>query len=308
MHASAQAIRGDQSTVPAPDWRAKKSVVTSATYREIACTDDGGLLNITLARPDSLNAFTPRMLEELLDAFEGADADDSVRAVIVTGSGRAFCAGADLSAGAGAFLPSGAEGGEPRDTGGQLVLRILRSLKPVIAAINGPAVGVGATMTLPMDVRIASSTARLAFPFVRRGISPDGCSSWLLPRLVGMGVAQEWLLSGRMIEVAEARQAGLLHSVVEPDQLLQSADRVARSFIKSTSPVAIALTRRMTWRMLDEPSIEEAHRIESLSLAERSTSDDAAEGVRAFREKRAPAFPSAVSSHSDRIRELLGDG
>ncbi len=280
----------------------------SASYQEIACTAEGGLLTITLARPGSLNAFTPRMLEELLDAFQTADADDGVRAIIVTGSGRAFCAGADLSAGAGAFLPGAAGGGEPRDTGGQLVLRILRSLKPVIGAINGPAVGVGATMTLPMDVRIASSTARFAFPFVRRGISPDGCSSWLLPRLVGVGVAQEWLLSGRMIEVAEARQAGLLHSVVEPDQLLESAARVARSFIESTSPVAIAVTRRMTWRMLDEPSVEEAHRIESLSIAERSASDDAAEGVRAFLEKRAPDFTSTVSSHSRRIRELLGDG
>lgn len=283
------------------------AAVPAPAYSEIDYRVEGDLGLITLSRPASLNAFTPQMLGELLDAFDRTDGDDAVRAVVVTGAGRAFCAGADLALGADAFLPTGGPGEAPRDTGGQLVLRILASLKPVVAAVNGPAVGVGATMTLPMDIRVAATGARFAFPFVRRGITPDGCSSWLLPRLVGMSVAQEWLLSGRLVTAREARAAGLLHHLAAPGDVVRVACEAARALTESSSPVALAVTRRMTWRMLDEPSVAEAHRVESISLAERSASEDAAEGVQAFVERRAPRFMTRVSEHAARIRSLLGD-
>jgi enoyl-CoA hydratase/carnithine racemase len=215
-------------------------------YEEIAYQVEDGLLTITLDRPDQLNAFTVTMMRELLDAFDRADADDAVRAVVVTGRGRAFCAGADLSAGAGAFdhgdaRDRGADGRPPlRDGGGIVALRIFESVKPVIAAINGPAVGVGITMTLPMDVRIASDRARMGFVFTRRGIVPEACSSWFLPRVVGMSRALEWVLSGRVFDAEEAAEGGLVREVVPHEDLLPAAGRWPRGF--ATGP------RRYRWR------------------------------------------------------------
>ena len=212
------------------------------------------VLTITLHRPEQLNAFTPRMCYELLDAFERADADDDVRVVIVTGAGRAFCAGADLSSGGDTF-DVGARGSAAtlethRDGGGLVSLRIFESRKPVIAAINGPAVGVGITMTLPMDIRIASSAARIGFVFARRGLVPEACSSWFLPRIVGIGKAAEWVYTGRVFGADEAARAGLVSQVVPPEQLLPAARALAREIADNTSSVAVTLARHLLWRML----------------------------------------------------------
>jgi enoyl-CoA hydratase/carnithine racemase len=259
---------------------------------------------ITFTRPEQLNAFRAETLTEFVAALDRVDGDDDVRAVIVTGSGRAFCAGADLSAGAAAFRPIESAGGRAstsegasrhRDGGGMLALRILESRKPIIGAINGAAVGMGATMTLPMDVRVASHAARFGFVFTRRGIIPEGCSSWFLPRVVGIGTASEWMLTGRMIESAEALRAGLVHSVHEPEGLLPAANAIARMLADQAAPVSVAITRRLLWRMLaaDDPRV--AHDIESRVLAWRSRSDDAIEGVTSFLEKRPARFTDRVS-------------
>jgi enoyl-CoA hydratase/carnithine racemase len=274
------------------------------TYETILYAVDDGILTVTLNRPDKLNAFTAGMMAELIDAFDRADADDAVRAVIVTGAGRGFCAGADLSSGAGTFERGGAPGaGTPdasdeaaRDTGGRLALRIFRCLKPVIAAVNGPAVGVGATMQLPMDVRLASETARFGFVFTRRGIVPEACSSWFLPRVVGIAQALEWTLTGRVFDAHEALAGGLVRRLYAPDALLPAARALAREIADNTAPVSVALTRQMLWRMLGAEHPMAAHRIESRGILSRGRSPDAKEGVNSFLEKRPPRYPNRVST------------
>jgi enoyl-CoA hydratase/carnithine racemase len=263
-----------------------------------------GVLTITLDRPDKLNAFTGRMMHELIETFDRADADDAVRVVIVTGAGRGFCAGADLSAG-GSTFDIGARGeevgvaaderGANRDGGGLVSLRIFASTKPVIAAINGPAVGVGVTMTLPMDIRLASESARFGFVFTRRGVVPEACSSWFLPRLVGIAQAQEWVLTGRVFDAQEALRGGLVRSVHPPDELLPAAQAIAREIVESTAPVSVALSRQMLWRMLGADHPMEAHKVDSRGIVARGASDDAKEGVMSFLEKRPAAFPMRVS-------------
>lgn len=258
-----------------------------------------GVATVTLDRPDKLNAFTPRMMWELLDVFDRTDADDDVRAVVVTGSGRAFCAGADLSAGADTFASGGSEIDTPqgvkRDGGGMVALRIFDSLKPVIGAINGAAVGVGATMTLPMDVRLAAESARFGFVFSRRGIVPEACSSWFLPRVVGISRAAEWVYTGRIFPASEALDAGLVRSVHPDDELLGAATTLAREIADHTAPVSVALSRRMLWRMLGASHPMEAHRVDSRGIQERGPSADVREGVSSFLEKRSASFPDRIS-------------
>jgi enoyl-CoA hydratase/carnithine racemase len=256
-----------------------------------------GILTITMNRPDRLNAWTPTMARELMSAFDRADADDDVRVVIVTGSGRGFCAGADLSSGGDTFDPRrrGSTDGVPRDTGGKFTLRVFESTKPVIAAINGPAVGVGATMTLPMDIRLAADSARMGFVFARRGIVPEACSSWFLPRLVGISRAMEWVATGRVFDAHEALQAGLVRSVHAGDELLAVARGLAAEIVDNTAPVSVALARRMLWTMLGAEHPMLAHRADSRAMFYRGQSADVVEGVTSFLEKRPPSFTDRVS-------------
>jgi enoyl-CoA hydratase/carnithine racemase len=269
-------------------------------YKEIRYDIVGGVLTITLDRPEQLNAFTTTMMNELLDAFDRADADDAVRAVVLTGAGRAFCAGADLSSGADAFYRDGegdaASIDQHRDGGGLVVLRIFESKKPVISAINGPAVGVGVTMTLPTDIRIASSAARMGFVFARRGIVPEACSTWFLPRLVGMGRAAEWVFTGRVFPAEEALAAGLVSRVVPPDELLPAARALAGEIAANTSAVSVTLARQLLWRMLGADHPMEAHKIDSKCIYWLAQSADAREGVASFFEKRPPRFTMRPSS------------
>jgi enoyl-CoA hydratase/carnithine racemase len=255
------------------------------------------VLTLTMNRPDRLNAWTPTMLGELLEAFDRSDADDDVRAVIITGAGRGFCAGADLEAGGSTFdyRERGVEDDVPRDGGGQFTLRVFASKKPVIAAINGPAVGVGATMTLPMDVRLASTTAKMGFVFTRRGIVPEACSSWFLPRVVGISQAVEWAATGRVFSAQEALDGGLVRSLHEPDALLGAAHELAREIVENTAPVSVALARRLMWDMLGAAHPMEAHRADSRAMLARGQSADVREGVTSFLEKRSPTFPDRVS-------------
>lgn len=266
-------------------------------------------LTITLNRPEKLNALTATMKRELIDAFDCADKEDGVRAIIVTGEGRAFCAGADLSPGADSFdidvrrgpvkrLRDGAvDYSDPklRDSGGQLTLRIFDCLKPVIAAVNGPAVGIGLTMQLAMDMRIASEAARFGFVFSQRGIVPEGASSWFLPRIVGIAQALEWCYSGRVFPAHEALAGRLVSKVVPSDQLLPTARALAREIAEKTPPVSIALIRQMMWRMMGADDPMEAHRIDSRVSYTLGRSADAKEGVMAFLEKRPAVFKSKVS-------------
>jgi enoyl-CoA hydratase/carnithine racemase len=256
------------------------------------------VLTITLNRPDRLNAFTAQMGEDLIAAFDASDADDDVRAVIVTGEGRGFCAGADLGAGGETFDWRKYQTSDevPRDTGGRVVLRIFDSKKPVIAAINGPAVGVGVTMTLPMDVRMAATGAKLGFVFTRRGIVPEACSSWFLPRIVGISQAMEWVATGRVFSAEEAHEGGLVRSVHAPSQLLPAAHALAREIAENTAPVSVALGRQLMWRMLgaDHPMV--AHRADSRAMFSRGQSPDAVEGVTSFLEKREANFPDSVAA------------
>ena len=253
---------------------------------------------VTLNRPDKLNAFTTRMRDGLIDAFARADADDGVRVVIVTGAGRAFCAGADLSGGPATFdfAKRGVQDEERRDGGGRVSLAIFSLKKPVIGAINGPAVGVGVTMTLPMDIRIASSTARFGFVFARRGIVPEACSTWVLPRVVGLSRAAEWLYTGRVFDAAEALAGGLVSRVVPPEELLPAATALAREIADHTSAVAVALARQMLWRMAGADHPMEAHKVDSRGIYAMGASPDVAEGIAAFKEKRAPDFRMKPSS------------
>jgi enoyl-CoA hydratase/carnithine racemase len=256
-----------------------------------------GVLTITLDRPDRLNAFTPTMKDEVIAAFDAADADDEVRAVIVTGAGRGFCAGADLEAGGSTFdyRERGVEDEVPRDGGGQLVLRIHASTKFVIGAINGPAVGVGATMTLPMDVRLAAEGAKIGFVFSRRGIVPEACSSWFLPRIVGISQAMEWAATGRVFSAEEALAGGLVRSLHPADELLEAARSLAREVADNAAPVSVALARRLMWAGLGFSHPMEAHRADSRAMLSRGQSADVREGVTSFLEKRAPSFPDRVS-------------
>ncbi|GGS70914.1 enoyl-CoA hydratase-related protein [Nonomuraea spiralis] len=253
---------------------------------------------ITLSRPERLNAFTLTMRAELIDAFDLADADDDVRAVVVTGAGRAFCAGADLGGGGGTFGRRG-EGelvdGAPRDGGGTVALRIAASLKPVIAAINGPAVGVGVTMTLPMDVRLAAESARFGFVFARRGIVPEAASSWFLPRVVGISRAMEWAVTGRVFPAAEALEGRLVSRVLPDEELLPAAYALGREIADNTSAVSVAAVRRLMWSGLSAASPWEAHAADSRLMAELGGAADTVEGVNAFLEKRRADFPMKVS-------------
>ena len=269
-------------------------------YTEIHYDVEESIATITLHRPDRMNAFTGTMMHEMIHAFDQVDADDDVRAVIVTGSGdRAFCAGADLGAGGATFAKGGSDVqtdvGVPRDGGGMLTLRIFESTKPVIGAINGAAVGVGATMTLPMDIRLAADTARFGFVFARRGIVPEACSSFFLPRLVGISTAAEWCYTGRLFPAAEALERGLVRSVHAPDELLAAAREIGREIADNTAPVSVALTRQMLWRMLGAHHPMEAHRVDSRGIASRGASADAKEGVESFLDKRDPVYPVKVS-------------
>ena len=267
------------------------------TYEQILYEAGEGVLTITLHRPEKLNAFTPTMMRELIDAFDRADADDAVRAVIVTGAGRAFCAGADLSGGGGTFDNTARDTLEThRDGGGLVALRIFESKKPIIAAINGPAVGVGITMTLPMDVRLASTAARMGFVFARRGIVPEACSSWFLPRVVGISRAAEWVYTGRIFSAEEALAGGLVSRIVPPADLLATARGLAREIADNTSAVSVALSRQLLWRMLGADHPMEAHQVDSRAIYWMGSSADAREGVAAFLEKRPARFtlrPSA---------------
>lgn len=269
-------------------------------YSQITYSVDESIATITLHRPERMNAFTDVMMRELIDAFDQVDADDDVRVVIVTGAGeRAFCAGADLGGGGDTFAKGGSdiqtEVGVPRDGGGMVSLRIFDCRKPVIGAINGAAVGVGVTMTLPMDFRLASDTARFGFVFARRGIVPEACSSWFLPRLVGISTAAEWCYSGRVFPATEALERGLVRSVHAPDDLLPAARELAREIADNTAPVSVALTRQMLWRMLGADHPMEAHRVDSRGIQSRGASADSKEGVESFLEKRQPEYPVKVS-------------
>ncbi|WP_334188988.1 crotonase/enoyl-CoA hydratase family protein [Noviherbaspirillum sp.] len=267
---------------------------------------DRGVATITLNRPEKLNAYNAKMREELIALFDETDADDNVRVVIVTGAGRAFCAGADLSSGGATFdrqanpgdltRESLKVGDVYRDGGGTNTLRIYQSLKPVIGAINGPAVGIGATMQLPMDMRLASTEARFGFVFTRRGITPEAASSWFLPQLVGMQTALEWSMTGRIFNADEALVRGLVRSLHAPDELLPAAHAIAREIADNTAPVSVALARQMMWRMAAAPHPMFAHRIDSRSIQTRGQSADAREGVTAFLEKRPAVFPNKVST------------
>jgi enoyl-CoA hydratase/carnithine racemase len=261
---------------------------------------------LTLNRPDKMNAFTGQMMLDVCAALDHTDANDDVGAVIITGAGRAFCAGADLSEGAKTFdydnrsdRPDKSDNDAMerlRDSGGRMTLRMFESLKPIIGAINGAGVGIGATMQLAMDIRLASTAARFGFVFARRGIVPEACSSWFLPRIVGISKALEWCYSGRVFDANEALAGGLVRSLHEPDELRPAALALAREIVDNTAPVSVALTRQMMWRMLGADHPMEAHKIDSRGVYARGQSIDAREGVMSFLEKRPPAFGAKVSS------------
>jgi enoyl-CoA hydratase/carnithine racemase len=279
--------------------------VAQPTFETLLYAVQDGIATVTLNRPDKLNAFNTQMMKDMIAAFDATDADDAVRCVIVTGAGRGFCAGADLSAGAQTF-DYDARGGEdraarqrdgvPRDGGGLLTLRIFESLKPVISACNGPAVGVGVTMQLAMDIRLASTEARYGFVFARRGLNPEAASSWFLPQLVGVQTALEWCYTGRIFPAQEAFDRGLVRSLHAPEDLLPAARALAREIADNTAPVSVALTRQLIWRMAGAAHPMEAHRADSRGIQARGRSGDAREGVTSFLEKRPANFPDRVSS------------
>jgi enoyl-CoA hydratase/carnithine racemase len=284
-----------------------------------------GIFTLTLNRSDRMNAFTPQMMADMCAAFDMADADDAVRAVIVTGAGKAFCAGADLGGGGATFdyatRPDKLEHGSPvradgsvdydhpgvRDNGGKLTLRIFACKKPVIGAINGAAVGIGATMQLPMDFRLASKAARFGFVFARRGIVPEAASSWFLPRLVGIGQALEWCYSGRVFGADEALNGGLVRSVHAPDDLLPAARAFAKELTAESAPVSVAVTRNMMWRMMGASHPMDAHRLDSRLIWSRGSSGDAKEGVASFLEKRSATYPDRVSTNAPHFSPWMDD-
>jgi enoyl-CoA hydratase/carnithine racemase len=268
-------------------------------FQDIIYDVSEGIATITLNRPDKMNAFTGRMMYEIISALDVTDADDNVKAVIFTGAGRAFCAGADLSSGGATFSKGGSDiqtkQGVPRDGGGMVSLRIFNSLKPVIGAINGAAVGVGVTMTLPMDIRVASDSAKFGFVFAKRGILPEACSSYFLPRLVGIQQATEWVFTGRVFSAEEALNGRLVRSVHSGDDLLAVARGIAREIADNTAPVSVALSRQMLWRMMGASHPMDAHAVESRGISARGRSADSKEGVTSFLEKRAAVYPDRVS-------------
>ena len=263
------------------------------------------ILTITLNRPDRLNAFTGQMMNDLISAFDSASNDDEVRVVIVTGEGRGFCAGADLGAGEATFNrdenPRAKKTDDEdnlewlRDGGGRTTLAIYDCSKPIIAAINGPAVGVGVTMTLPMDIRLASEEAKFGFVFARRGLVPEAASSWFLPRIVGISKSLEWTFSGKVFDAEEALKGGLIRSVHSKDSLLDEAKKIANEIIENTSPVSVSMTRQMLWKMLGADHPMEAHKVDSRAIYALGKGEDTKEGVNSFLEKRPPEFPSKVS-------------
>lgn len=265
-----------------------------ANYETLGYQVEDGILTLTLSRPDRMNAFNPTMRRELIEAFDAADADDDVRVIIVTGAGKAFCAGADLGKGGDTFNRDKREDTDLtesiRDGGGTVSLRIYECRKPVIAAFNGAAVGVGITMALPMDIRMASTKAKFGFVFARRGITMEACSSWFLPRLVGFQKAAEWAYTGRVFEAREALEGGLVRSLHEPDELLPAARELAREIADNTSAMSVMLNRQMLWRMLGADHPMEAHKVDSRAIAFMGQSDDAREGVTSFLEKRPAQF------------------
>ena len=272
------------------------------SYSQIKLDVVGGVATITLHRPEKMNAFTRVMMDEIIQAIDTTDADDSVRAVIVTGHGdRAFCAGADLTPEDGGHVFSDPNPVDDlsdervRDGGGRLTLRLFDSKKPLIGACNGVAVGVGATMQLPFDVRLASDNARFGFVFARRGITPEAASSWFLPRLVGMQTALEWCMTGRIFDAAEAHERGLVRSIHPQGELLDAAHGIAREIAENTSAVSVAMTRAMLWRLGAAGHPMDAHKIDSRAIYRLSRSEDAKEGIASFLEKRAPAYPDTVS-------------
>jgi enoyl-CoA hydratase/carnithine racemase len=274
-------------------------------FETLSLAVEAPIATLTLERPEALNAISPLMEREFLQAFDVVDATDEIRAVVVTGRGRAFCAGADLSAGDAGFdvvrrarergTEELAAGGVPRDGGGMMALRIFSCRKPVVGAINGAAVGAGATVPLAMDVRLGSEQAKFGLVFARRGMSPDAASSWFLPRVVGISRALEWMMSGRIFDAAEALEAGYLRSVHSPDELLPAAYEMARGLVSESAPVSVAVTRQLLWRMLGARHPMEAHRLESKAILSRSIAADATEGVAAFLDKREARFPLTVS-------------
>ncbi|WP_293675755.1 crotonase/enoyl-CoA hydratase family protein [uncultured Phenylobacterium sp.] len=276
------------------------------TFETVLLDVEDGVATMTLNRPDRLNAFNGQMMQDMIAAFDATDADDNVRAVIVTGAGRGFCAGADLAGGGDTFnvdarapadrAARGAVGGVARDGGGLLTLRIYDSLKPVISACNGPAVGIGVTMQCAMDIRLASTQARYGFVFARRGLNPEAASSWFLPKLVGVQTALEWCYTGRIFPAQEALDKGFVRSIHEPDDLLPAARALAREIADNTAPVSVAITRQLIWRMAGAAHPMEAHQADSRGIQARGKSGDAREGVTSFLEKRAPNYPDKVSS------------
>jgi enoyl-CoA hydratase/carnithine racemase len=278
--------------------------MASMEFEQIRAAVDDGVLTITLNRPDRLNAWTVTMGRELIAAIDRADDDDDVRVVVVTGAGRGYCAGADLGGGGETFDWRQRESSDavPRDGGGRFTLRVFECTKPVIAAINGPAVGIGATMTLPMDIRLAADDARIGFVFARRGIVPEACSSWFLPRVVGISRAMEWVATGRVFSAHEALEAGLVRSLHPAGELLDAAYALAREIADNTAPVSVALARQMMWRTLGAEHPMLAHRADSRGMFIRGQSADAREGIASFLEKRAAEFPDRIS---DGLPELF---
>jgi enoyl-CoA hydratase/carnithine racemase len=279
--------------------------MAAPSFETLLYSVDAGVATITLNRPEKLNAFNTQMMRDMIAAFDATDADDEVRVVIVTGAGRAFCAGADLSAGAQTFdyaaraaeeRAARTRDGVQRDGGGLLTLRIFDSLKPVIAAVNGAAVGVGATMQLAMDIRLASTEARYGFVFARRGLNPEAASSWFLPHLVGVQTALEWCYTGRIFPAQEAFDRGLVRSLHAPEDLLPAATALAREIADNTAPVSVAITRQLIWRMAGAAHPMDAHRADSRGIQARGGSGDAREGVTSFLEKRPARFPDRVST------------
>lgn len=278
---------------PAPDQASE----TSPDQPEVVLERHDQVAVIRLNRPERLNAVTTQDLLDIISALEVCDVDDDIRAVVLTGSGRAFCAGADISGGGDTFAmdPDADTGAAPPDMGGLVSLRLFRMTKPIISAINGSAAGVGVTMTLPTDVRIAADNAKFGFVFTRRGLVPEACSSWFLPRVVGISTAIEWTVGGRTILAAEALERGLVRELLPADQVLSRAIEIALEMTRGTAPVSAALTRQLMWRMLGAPDPEVAHRAESIGIYTRGTSADVRAGVAAFLSKQEPDFPDRVS-------------
>lgn len=283
--------------------------MSAPEFETITLEVEDRIATITLNRPDRLNAFTAQMMLDMISAIDVTDADDDVRAVIVTGAGRGFCAGADLGEGANTFdnanrsdsaeraaMRGDTDAAAPRDGGGRLTLRLFESRKPLIAAINGPAVGVGVTMTLPMDIRLASTNAKIGFVFARRGIVPEACSSWFLPRVVGLSQALEWTYSGRVFGPQEALDGGLVRSVHQPEDLLPAARAIAGEIAENTSAVSVALTRHMLWKLLGADHPMEAHKVDSRAISALGAAADAKEGVVSFLEKRPPEFTLSAAN------------